>query len=101
MPVWLQVGVVLLLLWNGLQMIVHHPEPSVPANTVQVAPSAPQERIAYYYQPDHLHASGNMQSSFQYAGYYAHAPSAMSVTPVHAYDATAGRWVARDPFPAK
>ncbi len=117
LPVWLQVGAVLLLLWNGLQAIVHYNEPSLAANTDQAVPSAPQSRFEYFYQPDRLHSatsqvrtaydpyarynSGNMQPTFQYSGYYAHAPSAMSVTPMRAYAASTGRWVERDPLPAK
>jgi RHS repeat-associated protein len=98
LPGWLQVGVVLLLLWNGLQMITHRNEPSLAANTDQTAPSSPQARFAYTYQPDDLRATGNMQPAFQYAGYYAHASSAMIVTPVHAYDPSDGRWLSRDPL---
>ena len=120
MPVWLQAGVVLLLLWNGLQAIVHLNEPSLAANTAQAASSAPQSRFEYFYQPDRLHSatpqernaydpygavramsSGRQLATFQYAGYYAHAPGAVSVMPVHAYAPTTGRWVERDPLPAK
>src|ERR1700692_4760341 len=39
LPVWLQVGAVLFLLWNGLQAIVHLNGPSLAANTDQAAPS--------------------------------------------------------------
>jgi hypothetical protein len=114
MPAWLQVGAVLLLLWNGLQAIAHRHEPSLAANTAQAAPSAPLERFEYFYQPDRLHSatpqerraydpyarySGNMQSSFQYAGYYAHAPSTVSVTIMKAYAPSMGRWTERDPAP--
>jgi len=102
LPVWLQVGVVLLLLWNGLQAIIHHNEPPLTANADQAAPSTtPAARFDYYYTPDRTIATGNMQPTFQYAGYYAHAPSAVNVTPVRAYDPTPGRWVDRDPLPAK
>lgn len=121
MPVWLQVGVVLLLLWNGLQAIVHLNGPSLTANTDQAAPStAPQAQFEYFYQPDRLHSappqernaydpygavramsSGSQLATFQYAGYYAHAPGTMTATVVHAQDATLGRWVERDPLPAK
>ena len=120
LPVWLQVGVVLLLLWNGLQAITHRHEPSLAANADQAASSAPQSRFEYFYQPDRLHSatpqernaydpygavramsSGRQLATFQYAGYYAHAPGAVSVMPVHAYAPTTGRWVERDPLPAK
>jgi len=120
MPVWLQVGAVLLLLWNGLQMIVHRSESSLAANTAQAAPSAPQTRFEYYYQPDRLSSaapqertaydpygavramsSGSQLATFQYSAYYAHAPGAMSVMPVHAYAPSTGRWLDRDPLPAK
>jgi hypothetical protein len=57
LPVWLQAGVVLLLLWNGLQTIIHRYEPSLAANTDQTAPSTTQARFAYTYQPDDLRAT--------------------------------------------
>ncbi len=98
LPIWLQVGAVLLLLWNGLQMIVHHNGPSLAASTAQAAPSAPQAR--YDYDP-YGRATANLQPTFQYAGYYAHAPGTISVTPMHAYAPSTGRWVERDPLPAK
>jgi len=102
LPSWLQVGVVLLLLWNGLQTITHRNEPSLTANTDQAAPSTtPVARFAYSYNPDRTIATGNMQPAFQYAGYYAHAPSTVNVTPVRTYDPTPGRWLDRDPLPAK
>jgi len=101
-------------------MIVHHNEPSLAANSAQDAPStAPQAQYEYYYQPDRLHSapqernaydpygavramsSGSQLATFQYAGYYAHAPGAVSVMPIHAYAPTTGRWVERDPLPAK
>jgi len=98
LPGWLQIGVVLLLLWNGLQAIVHHSGPSLAANTDQAAQNVPQAR--YDYNP-YGRATGNMQPTFQYAGYYAHAPGTVSVTPMHAYAPSTGRWVERDPLPAK
>ena len=98
MPVWLQVGAVLLLLWNGLQAIVHHNGPSAAVTADQSALSTPQAR--YDYDP-YGRATANLQPTFQYAGYYAHAPSTISVTPMHAYEPSMGRWVERDPLPAK
>jgi hypothetical protein len=100
LPVWLQVGVTVLLLAQGVQTAVHW---SHAATSQASVPHPPPERIAYYYQPDHLRASGNMSPAFQYANssFYAHAPSAVSVMPVRAYDATPGRWLDRDPLPAK
>jgi hypothetical protein len=49
LPVWLQVGIVLLLLWNGLQAIVHHNGPSTTTAADQTAPSTtPAARFDYY-----------------------------------------------------
>jgi hypothetical protein len=100
LPGWLQAGVLLLLLWNGLQAIIHHNGSSSTATANQTAPST-TARVDYYYTPDRLNTTGNMQPTFQYAGYYAHAASAMKVMPMKAQDVSAGRWVERDPFPAK
>ncbi len=109
-----------MLLWNGLQMIVHRSEPSLAANTDQAAPSAPQSQFEYFYQPDRLHSaepqsrtaydpygtiramsSGSQLATFQYSASYFHAPGAMSVMHMKAYAPSAGRWVERDPLPAK
>jgi hypothetical protein len=89
---------VLLVLWNGLQAITHRNEPSLAANTDQTAQNAPQAR--YDYDP-YGRATANLQPTFQYSAYYAHAPGTISVTPMHAYAPSTGRWVERDPLPAK
>jgi hypothetical protein len=98
LPVWLQVGAVLLLLWNGLQAIIQHHGPSTTVTVNQSAPSTPQAR--YDYDP-YGRTTANLQPTFQYAGYYAHGSGAVSVMPVHAYAPSTGRWVERDPLPAK
>jgi hypothetical protein len=123
LPAWLQVGVVVLLLVNGVQTALHlysgqgsrvaqTPPPSSTdqlsrfeytytpdrlVSAAQTTPSTPQERVAY----DPYRATANLSPAFQYAGYYAHAPGAMNVTPMRAYAPTTGRWVERDPLPAK
>ncbi|MBN8662870.1 MAG: RHS repeat-associated core domain-containing protein, partial [Candidatus Obscuribacter phosphatis] len=38
-----------------------------------------------------------VSSDFQYAGYYAHAPSGLNLAVRRAYAATSGRWISRDP----
>jgi hypothetical protein len=91
LPVWLQVGVVVLVLAQGVQTVFHWSHD----HATQAAPLA-----RFDYDP-YGRTAENMQPTFQYAGYYAHAPGAMSVMPVRAYDATPGRWVERDPLPAK
>ena len=40
---------------------------------------------------------GTLASDFQYAGYYAHAPSGLNLTKFRAYDPNSGRWLSRDP----
>jgi RHS repeat-associated protein len=42
--------------------------------------------------------SGSLEASFQYAGYYQHAPSGVSLTLYRAYDPTTGKWQSRDPI---
>jgi hypothetical protein len=113
MPVWLQVGVVVLLLVQGVQAAAHWYSVNTASSN---PPSTELSRFEYFYQPDRLHsatpqernaydpygrASGNLSSAFQYSAYYAHASGAVTVTPVHAYAPTTGRWVDRDPLPAK
>jgi RHS repeat-associated protein len=41
---------------------------------------------------------GSLDSDFQYAGYYYHAPSGMNLTLNRAYNASFGRWINRDPI---
>ena len=41
---------------------------------------------------------GTLDSDFQYAGYYYHAPSGLNLTLNRAYDASLGRWINRDPI---
>jgi RHS repeat-associated protein len=41
---------------------------------------------------------GSASSDFQYAGYYYHAPSALSLTLCRVYNANLGRWINRDPI---
>ena len=41
---------------------------------------------------------GSVASDFQYAGYYFHAPSALSLAVYRAYSASLGRWISRDPI---
>ena len=43
--------------------------------------------------------SGTTLPDFQYAGYYAHAPSGLNLTPARAYDPNTARWLSRDPLP--
>ncbi len=98
LPVWLQVGVVLLLLVNGVQAAFH--VYSGQGSRVAQTPPSTAPQLRYDYNP-YGRASGNLSPAFQYAATYAHAPSAMSVTPMRAYAASTGRWVDRDPLPAK
>jgi len=42
--------------------------------------------------------SGTTLPTMQYAGYYEHAASGLSLTRYRAYDANAGRWLSRDPI---
>ncbi len=42
--------------------------------------------------------SENVPSDFQYAGYYYHAPSGLSLTLNRVYSAQLGRWINRDPI---
>jgi RHS repeat-associated protein len=42
--------------------------------------------------------SGNIDSAFGYAGYYAHAASGLYLTQYRAYDPNLGRWLSRDPI---
>jgi len=44
---------------------------------------------------------GSLFSDFQYAGYYYHAPSGLSLTRNRAYSAVIGRWINRDPVQEK
>jgi hypothetical protein len=118
LPVWLQVGVVVLLLAQGVQTAFHVYSSQVSSTTATQA--SPETRFEYYYQPDRLPSaapqertaydpygavramsSGSQLATFQYAGYYAHAPGTVSLTPIHAYAPSTGRWVDRDPLPAK
>jgi hypothetical protein len=102
LPVWMQVGVVVLLLVQGVQTAAHWYFASAAPSTTDLS------RFEYVYQPDRFNtaapqarnaydpygrASGNLSPAFQYAGYYAHAPGTLTVTPVHAYAPTTGRWV--------
>jgi len=41
---------------------------------------------------------GSLASDYQYAGYYFHAPSGLSLAMRRAYDASLGRWINRDPI---
>jgi RHS repeat-associated protein len=41
---------------------------------------------------------GSLASDFQYAGYYFHAPSGLSLTKYRNYRASLGRWLNRDPI---
>jgi RHS repeat-associated protein len=41
---------------------------------------------------------GSLVSDFQYAGYYYHSPSGLSLTLSRAYSAQLGRWINRDPI---
>ena len=119
LPVWLQVGVVVLLLVQGVQTAIHFYSSQV----AQTPPASSTEKLSgftYYYEPDRLHtaapqernaydpygavramSSGSQLATFQYAGYYAHAPGAVSVTLMKAYAPSTGRWTERDPLPAK
>jgi len=45
--------------------------------------------------------SGTPDSTFQYAGYYAHSTSGLYLTKFRAYDANTGRWLSRDPIAEK
>jgi hypothetical protein len=126
LPMWMQVGVVVLLLAQGVQTAIHWSyDHARPASSVAATQNTSLSRFEYTYQPDRLvsaaqtspstvpqtrydynpygsvRVSGNMQSSFQYSGSFAHAPSAVKVTPMKAYDVSPGRWVERDPLPAK
>jgi hypothetical protein len=121
LPGWLQAGVVVLLLVNGVQT-AFHVYSSQASGVPQIPPPSSPQKLSgfeYTYQPDRLvsaaqtpsstapqarydynpygsvRVSGNMQPTFQYSGYFAHAPSAGSVTPMRAYDVSVGRWTER------
>ncbi len=95
MPGWLQAGVVALLAVQGLQMLTHRNGLSLSANA---APgTTPSARVAYFYQPDDPSAVRSQPPAFPYASDYAHASGAVNVTPITAYDATAGQLLDRDP----
>lgn len=42
--------------------------------------------------------AGALDSDFQYAGYYMHAPSGLNLTVYRAYTPAQGRWINRDPI---
>lgn len=42
--------------------------------------------------------AGALDSDFQYAGYYMHAPSGLNLTVYRAYNPALGRWINRDPI---
>jgi hypothetical protein len=84
LPAWLQVGVVVLLLVNGVQTALHLYSSQGNRVTQTPPPSSTEKlsRFEYVYQPDRLNTaapqernaydpyarfSGNMQPSFQYA----------------------------------
>ncbi len=114
---------VVLLLVQGVQTAAHwYHDATSQVSSVTATQASPEtaslSRFEYVYQPDRLssaapqarnaydpygRAAANMQSSFQYANssFYTHAPSAVSVTPMRAYAPSTGRWVERDPLPAK
>jgi len=110
LPAWLQVGVVVLLLAQGVQTAAHWYFASAAPSKTDLS------RFEYVYQPDRLSSatpqernaydpyarySGNMQPSFlRYAGYYAHAGS-VQATSMRAYAPSLGRWTERDLLPAK
>jgi hypothetical protein len=122
LPVWLQAGVLVLLLVQGVQTAVHFysGQGSRVAQTPSALSTEQPSGFTYYYEPERLHSaapqsrtaydpygtvralsSGSQLATFQYAGYYAHAPGTISVTPMHAYAPSMGRWVDRDPLSAK
>jgi RHS repeat-associated protein len=111
------------LVWNGTRIA----EERNVSNTVTKEFFAQGEQIggsAYYYTRDHLGSvremtdrtgaiqarydydpygrtrlvQGTMASDFQYAGYYAHAPSGLNLTLFRAYDPNTAKWLARDPM---
>jgi RHS repeat-associated protein len=111
------------LLWVGQQLA----EERDGSNTVTkrfFAQGEQQSGTSYYYTFDHLGSiremsdgsgtlearysydpygrttkvSGSLEASFQYAGYYQHAPSGVSLTLYRAYDPTTGKWLSRDPM---
>jgi RHS repeat-associated protein len=41
---------------------------------------------------------GSLASDFQFAGYYFHAPSGLSLAVHRAYNSNSGRWISRDPI---
>jgi RHS repeat-associated protein len=110
------------LVWNGANIA----EERDASNTVTKRFFAQGEQISganYYYTRDHLGSvrevtslltfvarynydpygrttlvSGTNLSDFQYAGYYAHQPSGLSLTVFRAYDPNTARWLSRDPL---
>ena len=94
LPGWMQVGVVLLLLVQGVQTALHFYNSRV-AQTPSASSTQKLSGFTYYYRPDRLNTaapqartaydpyarynSGNMQPSFQYASTYFHTPSAVSL----------------------
>jgi hypothetical protein len=85
LPGWLQAGVVLLFLVQGLQMLTHHNGPSLSANA---APgTSPPASLAYVYEPAGVIDAGGAQAAFPYSSHYAHAAS-VQFTHCQAYDST-------------
>lgn len=57
-----------------------------------------QPRYDYDLYGQKTKTSGALDSDFQYAGYYMHAPSGLNLTVYRAYNPSPGRWINRDPI---
>ena len=74
--------------------------PSQSGSIREMTDSSDNVQAAYSYDPygRATQLQGSLSSDFQYAGYYNHAPSGLSLTLTRAYNAPLGRWLSRDPI---
>jgi RHS repeat-associated protein len=57
-----------------------------------------QQQLAYDLFGQATQVQGSLASDFQYASYYLHSPSGLSLTLSRAYSPKLARWINRDPF---
>jgi RHS repeat-associated protein len=69
-----------------------------PGSIRELTDSSGNVQAAYKYDPYGrvIKLQGSLDSDFQYAGYYFHAPSGFNLTLRRAYSANLGRWLNRD-----
>lgn len=60
-------------------------------------------RARYEYDPSgrRTKVSGDLEADWGFTGHYYHAPSTLHLAWFRAYDANLGRWISRDPIPAR